>query len=106
MWLIFSWVKRLVIAYVIIGSGYYLSGYFYNLSTSKDKVFSPILGYLLSLYFDVIHRRSLGIKPSFLVTILAIFFILESISFRFRIEIKDENQSAHNIKLNPIVYLL
>jgi len=49
-------VKRLVIAYVIIGSGYYLSGYFYNLSTSKDKVFSPILGYLLSLYFDVIHR--------------------------------------------------
>ncbi|MDW7753993.1 MAG: hypothetical protein SCH68_02375 [Brevefilum sp.] len=80
---VFNWVIRLLIAYVIVGSVYYLSGYFYNLSIGKDNVFSPILGYPLavigwplSLYADFIHRQSLGIKPSFVVTILAIVLAL------------------------------
>ena len=80
---VFNWVIRLLIAYVIIGSVYYLSGYFYNLSIGKDNVFSPILGYPLavigwplSLYADFIHRQSLGIKPSFVMTILAIVLVL------------------------------
>jgi hypothetical protein len=102
---VFNWVKRLFIAYVIAGSVYYLSGYFYNLSIGKDNVFSPILGYPLavigwppSLYADFIHRQSLGIKPSFFMTILAIVLVLAWISFRLIIEIKDENQSSHNKK--------
>lgn len=100
-----KWVKRLMIAYVIIGSVYYLSGYFYNLSIGKDNVFSPILGYPLavigwplSLYADFIHRQGLGIKPSFFMTILAIVLVLAWISFRLIIESKDENQSSHNKK--------
>ncbi|MDF1520194.1 MAG: hypothetical protein RQ728_04730 [Brevefilum sp.] len=93
---VFNWVIRLLIAYVIVGSVYYLSGYFYNLSIGKDNVFSPILGYPLavigwplSLYADFIHRQSLGIKPSFVVTILAIVLALFWFLRRIIIEAKE-----------------
>jgi len=102
---VFKWIIRLLVAYVIVGSVYYLSGYMYNLSIGKDNVFSLILGYPLavigwppSLYADFIHRQSLGIKPSFIMTILAIVLVLAWISFRLIIESKDENQSSHNKK--------
>ncbi len=79
---VFKWVIRLVIAYVIIGSVYYLSGYFYNLSIGKDIVFSPILGYPLavigwpfSLRADFKHRASLGVKVSFPLTLISIVLV-------------------------------
>jgi hypothetical protein len=75
-------VIRLFIAYVIVGSVYYLSGYFYNLSIGKDNVFSPILGYPLavigwpfSFHADFKHRASLGVKMSFPLTLISIVLV-------------------------------
>jgi len=80
---IINWFGRLLLAHVIVGSVYYLSGYFYNLSIGKENVFSPIIGYPLAvigwpwnLYGDFFHLESLGIKPPFVLTILAIVFVL------------------------------
>ena len=79
---VFNWVIRLLIAYVIVGSVYFLSGYFYNLSIGKENVFSPVLGYPLavigwplSLHADFIHRASLGVKLSFPLTLLSIVLV-------------------------------
>lgn len=80
---VFKWVLRLLIAYVIVGSIYYLSDYLYNLSIGKENVFSPILGYPLavigwplSLHADFLHRASLGIKVSFPLTLLSIILVV------------------------------
>lgn len=80
---VFNWLIRLLTAYVIVGSVYYFSGYFYNLSVDKENVFSPILGYPLavigwplSLRADFIHRDSLGIKPIYFLTLTSFALVL------------------------------
>jgi len=80
---VFNWMIRLLIAYVIMGSVYYLSVYFYNLSIGKENVFSSILGYPLavigwplSLHADFIHRASLGVKLSFPLILLSIVLVV------------------------------
>lgn len=72
-------LSKLILAYLFIGLVYYLSSTIYNLSIGKDIVFSAIiglpltsLGWPMMLYADFIHRETLGIKPSFIITSLAI----------------------------------
>jgi len=80
---IINWFGRLLLAHFIVGSVYYLSGFLYNISEGKEIVFSPIIGYPLavigwplSLRADFIHRDSLGLKPTLVVTILAVVIVL------------------------------
>ena len=84
-----KWLGNLLIGYIAVGSVYYLSGYFYNLSIDKENVFSPVIGYPLavigwpfSLYADFIHRASLGIKPSFPLTLLSIGLVVTWLVWR------------------------
>lgn len=85
------WIVRIFLSYLLIGSVYYFSGYFYNLIIGKQNVFSPIIGLPLTIlgwpwmvYADLIHHQSLGIKIPTVLTILVmigliVIFILKPV---------------------------
>ncbi len=78
------WTIRLILGYLIIGSVYYVSSFFLMLITGKDIVFSPIIGYPLTLmgwpwmvYADLIHHQTLGLRlPTTLTLISAVAFLI------------------------------
>jgi hypothetical protein len=76
-------LSKLILTYLFTGLVYYLSGTIYNLSIGKDIVFSALiglpltlLGWPMMLYADFIHRETLGIKPSFIITLVTIGAVL------------------------------
>ncbi len=75
-----SWALKLSLSYALIGTVYYLSGFVWLVITGRQVVFSPLVGFPLTLlgwppmlYADLIHRESLGIRPH---TILALITVL------------------------------
>ena len=84
---IIKWFLLFVLAYIAIGTIYYLTGYLYNLIVSHQNVFAPIVGLPLTLigwpgmvYADLRHHNQLGLKPSTLITLLsAIIFLIASV---------------------------
>jgi hypothetical protein len=75
-----QWILFILLSYLVIGSVYYLSSYFYNLVIGKQNVFSPIIGLPLTLlgwpqmvYADLVHRSTLGLKfPTILTLVLLV----------------------------------
>lgn len=70
------WTITLILGYLFIGSVYYVSGFFMLLITGRDIVFSPIVGFPLTLigwpgmvYADLIHHQTLGVN---IPTVLAL----------------------------------
>ena len=73
------WTIRLILGYLMIGSIYFLSNFFFMLITGKDIVFSPLVGYPLTLigwpwmvYADLVHHRTLGLRIPTIITILSL----------------------------------
>ncbi|MEA3325760.1 MAG: hypothetical protein U9R53_00355 [Chloroflexota bacterium] len=70
-------------AYLVTGTVYYLAGYVYRLFIGKPNTFSPIIGLPLTimgwpqmLYADFVHHEVLGIKPSFVLTVLTLIIVM------------------------------
>jgi len=81
--LVYKWMGRVLAGYVAVGSVYYFSGVLPNLVKGKALVFSPFVGYPLTvlgwphmLYADFLHRETLGIKISFPITSLSIILVV------------------------------
>jgi hypothetical protein len=83
----------------VIGSIYYLASHVHNLVIGKQIVFSPIIGFPLTIigwpqmvYADIIHLQSLGLKfPTVLVLVLLLSMICYVITTIFK-----ESQTTHS----------
>lgn len=87
-----SWLLRLIIGYILVGSIYFVSGYIYNHLVGKGNVFSPIIGFPLVLLgwpmmlrADIIHRQTLGLKfysilSLFTLIVVLLFFLWQGIT--------------------------
>jgi len=68
----------------MIGSIYYVSSFFLLFITGKGIVFSPIVGFPLTVaswpwmvYADLIHRQTLGLKiPTILTLVSVVAFVI------------------------------
>jgi hypothetical protein len=80
---ILRWIGWLITVYLIPGLTYYFSGVIYRNIIGKAEVFSPIVGLPLTLfgwpwmvYADFIHRKTLGLKPPFILGILTLLVMM------------------------------
>ncbi len=78
--LIIRWCIQIFLAYILIGSVYFFSGFLYNFCIGKQNVFSPVIDIPLTLsgwpwmvYADLIHINELGLR---IPTVLALSTIL------------------------------
>jgi hypothetical protein len=90
-----QWIIFILLAYVMIGGVYYLTGYLQNLMVGKQNVFSPIIGLPLTMlgwpqmvYADLVHLPSLGLK---IPTVLALVLLVSVIGFIIFKIIKETN---------------
>lgn len=79
-----SWTIKILLAYLLLGVFYYLSGSLFNLIAGRQIIFSPVIGLPLTiigwpqmLRADFIHRELLGLRAhSILTSLLAIIVFI------------------------------
>ena len=79
-----SWTIKILLAYLLLGVFYYLSGSLFNFMEGRQIIFSPVIGLPLTiigwpqmLRADFIHRELLGLRPhSILTSLLTIIVII------------------------------
>ena len=74
-----GWALRIFLGYILIGSIYYISGVVVNLVIGKQIIFSPVIGYPLTIigwpwmvYGDLIHHQTLGVRIPTVLALLSL----------------------------------